>query len=421
MTLQHVKSLKCLICNKEYPESEVGYVCPDHGNEGILDVVYDYSTIQAQFNKQELAENRDFSIWRYKPLLPVSLESEVPLLAVGWTPLYKATRLSSELNLKELWIKDDGRQATASFKDRASAIAIVKARESSTEIITTASTGNAAAALSGLCASIGQPNVIFVPETAPQAKIAQLLVFGSRVALVQGTYDDAYELCMEAAETFGWYNRNTGFNPYMTEGKKTVAFEICEQLTWQAPDKIFVSVGDGCIIGGVHKGLKDLYQLGWIDKMPQIYGIQAEGSNYLYQAWKNKEDVVIKPPIVAETVADSISAGLPRDRIKALAAVQETNGAYISVTDQEILSAVTSLARGCGVFGEPAGAAAFAGLKKAVNEGLVTHQDSVVVINTGSGLKDIPSALESCKMAKSEPMIIPSKPSNLREMFQDLF
>ncbi len=421
MTLQHIKSLKCLICNKEYPESEVGYVCPDHGNEGILDVIYDYEALQTKFSRQDLSESRDFSIWRYKPLLPVAPESEVPLLAVGWTPLYKATRLSSELSLKNLWIKDDGRQATASFKDRASAVAIVKAREKHAEIITTASTGNAAAALSGLCASVGQSNVIFVPESAPQAKIAQLLVFGSRVALVQGTYDDAFELCLEAAETFGWYNRNTGFNPYMTEGKKTVAYEICEQLNWQAPDKIFVSVGDGCIIGGVHKGLKDLYQLGWIDHIPKIYGIQAEGSSYLYQAWKNEEDIMTKPAVEATTIADSISAGLPRDRIKALAAVKETDGAYLSVTDQEILSAVTGLARGSGVFGEPAGAAAFAGLKKAVSEGLVTHQDSVVVINTGSGLKDIPSALESCKLAKSEPKIVPPKPGNLKELFQDLF
>lgn len=421
MTLQHIKSLKCLICNKEYLTSEVSYVCPDHGNEGILDVIYNYAAIQAQFSKQELSESKDFSIWRYKPLLPVSPESEVPLLSVGWSPLYKATRLAADLNLKELWIKDDGRQPTASFKDRASAIAIVKARENNAQIITTASTGNAAAALSGLCASIGQSNVIFVPQSAPQAKIAQLLVFGSRVALVQGTYDDAYYLCMEAAETFGWYNRNTGFNPYMTEGKKTVAFEICEQLNWQAPDKIFVSVGDGCIIGGVHKGLKDLHQLGWIDKIPQVYGVQSEGSNYLYQAWKNNEDVLTKPPIEAETVADSISAGLPRDRIKALAAVRDTNGAFLSVTDEEILSAITSLARGCGVFGEPAGAAAFAGLRKAVKDGLVSKQDSTVVINTGSGLKDIPSALESCKMAKSEPMIVPAKPNNLKGLFQDLF
>ena len=195
-------------------------------------------------------------------------------------PYIAAPRLASELGLKTVWVKDDGLQPTASFKDRASAVAVVKAMEKGAGIITTASTGNAAAALSGLCASVGQSNVIFVPETAPQAKIAQLLVFGSRVILVKGSYDDAFELCLKAAKNYGWYNRNSGYNPYMTEGKKTAAYEICEQLDWNAPDRIFVSVGDGCIIGGLHKGLKDLLALGWIDKMPKLMGVQAAGSSY---------------------------------------------------------------------------------------------------------------------------------------------
>jgi threonine synthase len=216
--------------------------------------------------------------------------------------------LASNLGLKTVWVKDDGLEPTGSFKDRASAIAVVKALEKGARIITTASTGNAAAALSGLCASVGQMNVIFVPETAPQAKIAQLLVFGSRVILVKGSYDDAFELCLKAAKTYGWYNRNSGYNPYMTEGKKTAAYEICEQLEWEAPDRIFVSVGDGCIIGGLHKGLKDLLALGWIDKMPKLMGVQAAGSSYLYTAWKNGEDILTKPPIIAQTVADSISS-----------------------------------------------------------------------------------------------------------------
>jgi threonine synthase len=166
--------------------------------------------------------------------------------------------------------------------------------ERGAKIITTASTGNAAAALSGICASVGQPNVIFVPEKAPAAKIAQLLAYGSTVMLVRGTYDDAFDLCLQAADAYGWYNRNTGFNPYMSEGKKTATLEICEQLAWNAPDRIFVSVGDGCIIGGLHKGLKDLMALGWIEKMPKLMGIQAAGSNYLAEAWANGEDVLTK-------------------------------------------------------------------------------------------------------------------------------
>ena len=211
--MNHITSLKCLICGQEYRPDEIDYVCPDHGNEGIVDVQYDYDLIRSLISPESLRESRDYSIWRYKPLLPVAPDAPVPPLAVGWTPLYKAPRLAADLGLNHLWVKDDGRQPTASFKDRASAVAVVKAREKGAEIITTASTGNAAAALSGLCASVKQPNVIFVPESAPPAKIAQLLAFGSTVMLVKGTYDDAFELCLEAAAEYGWYNRNTAYNP----------------------------------------------------------------------------------------------------------------------------------------------------------------------------------------------------------------
>ncbi|MCL4297397.1 MAG: threonine synthase [Anaerolineae bacterium] len=401
--MAHILHLKCLICGKTYRANEIDYVCPDHGDEGIVDVQYNYERIGQRFSRDDLRRSTDTTIWRYKPLLPIEPDAAVPPLTVGWTPLYQTDRLAAELGLKHLWVKDDGRLPTASFKDRASAIAVVKAQEKGAEVITTASTGNAAAALSGLCASVKQANVIFVPETAPQAKVAQLLTFGSTVMLVKGTYDDAFELCMQAARAYGWYNRNTGYNPYMSEGKKTVSFEICEQLGWQAPDRIFVSVGDGCIIGGVHKGLKDLLALGWIDRMPKLMGIQAEGSAYLYQAWRSGEDVLTKPPIAAQTIADSISAGLPRDRIKALAAVTETNGAYLTVTDEEILAAIPALARGCGVFAEPAGAAAFAGLVKAINQGLVAPDERVVVINTGSGLKDIVSAMKAVNLVGTQP------------------
>ncbi len=401
--MNHVTHLKCLICGKTYLPEEIAYVCPDHGYEGILDVMYDYNAIAAAISPESLNNHRDFTIWRYKPLLPVAVDATVPPLAVGWTPLYETPRLAAGLGLRHLWVKDDGRNPTASFKDRASAIAVVKGRERGAEILTTASTGNAAAALAGLCASVGQANVIFVPAAAPPAKIAQLLAYGSTVLLVDGAYDDAFDLCLQAADAFGWYNRNTGFNPYMTEGKKTVSFEICEQLGWQAPDAIFVSVGDGCIIGGVHKGLKDLLALGWIDHMPRIIGVQAAGSNFLAEAWAKGEDVLSKAPIHAHTLADSISAGLPRDRIKAMAAVTETHGVYVTVSDEEILAAIPALARGCGVFAEPAGAASYAGLVKAVAQGLVGRDDRIVVINTGNGLKDVAGAMKSVQIVATHP------------------
>lgn len=397
--MDHVTGLKCMVCGKQYAVDEQDYICPDHGDDGILDVCYDYELIGQRLRPERLQASTDFSIWRYRPLLPVRPDSATPPLAVGWTPLYRADRLAAGLGLESLWIKDDGRQPTASFKDRASAIALVKAQEKGAAVITTASTGNAAAALSGLCASVGQSNVIFVPASAPQAKVAQLLAYGARVLLVKGSYDDAFELCMQAARKYGWYNRNTAYNPYMSEGKKTASLEICEQLAWQAPDRIFVSVGDGCIIGGLHKGLKDLLALGWIDHMPKLMGIQAQGSNFLAEAWEKGEDVLNKAPITASTVADSINAGLPRDRIKAMAAVRDTGGAYLTVSDTEILAAIPALARGCGVFAEPAGAAAYAGLLKAVRNGQLDATERIVVLNTGSGLKDVASAMQAVQNA----------------------
>src|SRR5512136_1160130 len=393
--MDHVKSLKCLICGAEYRPDEIEYVCPLHGEDGIVDVQYNYELIGRRISPASLAENRDYTIWRYKPLLPVEPDSPVPPLTVGWTPLYQTDRLAAGLGLKHVWVKDEGRQPSASFKDRASVVAVVKAQERGAEVITTASTGNAGAALSALCASVGQKNVIFVPESAPPAKIAQLLVYGSTVILVRGTYDDAFELCAQAAKEFGWYNRNTGYNPYMTEGKKTASLEICEQLGWDAPDWIVVSVGDGCIIGGLHKGLKDLMALGWINKLPKLMGVQAAGSAALYEAWRTNMNAMDMQPIDAQTIADSISAGLPRDRIKALAAVRETDGAYIKVSDEDILAAIPTLGRGAGVFAEPAGAASYAGLVKAVADGLVSPDERIVVLVTGNGLKDVASARKS--------------------------
>ena len=404
--MTNVVGLTCVICDKTYPAGYAGYVCPDHGNEGILDVRYDYEKIGETFTKESLAADPDRTMWRYRPLLPISPDAVVPPLTVGGTPMYDAVPLAEQLGLAKVWVKDEGREPTASLKDRASAMAVVKAQEQGAEVVTTASTGNAAAALAGISASVGQANVIFVPASAPEAKIAQLLAYGSTVALVNGNYGDAFDLCMEASAEYGWYNRNTGYNPFMTEGKKTAGLEILEDLDWEAPDAIFVSVGDGSIIGGIHKAIKDALALGWIDRAPQIFGIQAEGSDYLVQAFESGEDVLTKPPISATTAADSISADLPRDRIKAMAAVKETDGAYLRVSDDDILAAIPMLARGSGVFAEPAGAAPLAGLVAAVDLGLVGRTDQVVILATGSGLKDVASAMKSVAAIGTEPMRI---------------
>lgn len=412
--MDHVQGLKCMICGAEYGVDEVMYVCPKHGDEGILDVIYDYGLIGQRLTREKLAADPTDSIWRYKPLLPVKADSPMPPLQVGWTPLYQARRLAEQLGLQHLWVKDDGRNPTASFKDRASAVGVVKAMELGWDIITAASTGNAASSLSGLSASVGIKNMIFVPETAPQAKIAQLLVFGATVIAVKGTYDQAFDLCLAATKEYDWYCRNTAYNPYLSEGKKTAALEVCEQLGWDAPDRIFVSVGDGCIIGGLWKGLKDLVALGFIEKMPRLMGVQAEGSAVLYTAWRQGTEEI--KPIVPHTLADSISVGIPRDRLKALRAVRDTEGEYITVSDDEILEAMRVLARGAAVFGEPAGVTGFAGLQKMVREDRISPEERIVVLVTGNGLKDVGSAIK----ASGEPYLIEPSPKDLKRLMGKL-
>ena len=393
--MDHVTGLKCTICGQTYAPDAVEYVCPKHGDDGNLDVQYDYAQIASRVEADGLQYVH--GIWRYKALMPIAYDAQVPPLSVGKTPMYRVEGIAHELGVAEVWLKDDGRNPTASLKDRASALVVAKALHEGRELVTTASTGNAAAALAGLAASVQMPTVIFVPAAAPEAKITQLLVYGAHVLLVDGTYDDAFELCLKATREYGWYCRNTGYNPYTAEGKKTVSYEICEKLSpgsgqFLAPDRVFVSVGDGTIISGVHKGFKDLLALGWIENMPKLVGVQAEGSAAMYQAWQTGIDPADMQPIDAQTIADSISAGLPRDRVKAMNAVRETDGAYVVVSDEDILAAIPDLARASGIFAEPAGAATYAGMLKAARLGLLSPEERVVGIITGNGLKDVASA-----------------------------
>jgi len=408
--MDHVLGLKCVLCGAEYDVDEVLYVCPEHGDEGALDVVYDYELIGRRLTRERLAGDRNNSIWRYADLLPIADLGLAPPLQVGWTPLYRAERLGKRLGLKHLWIKDDGREPTASLKDRASAVGVVKALELGRDIMTCASTGNAASSLAGLAASVGLTTYIFVPQTAPQAKVAQLLIFGANVIMVEGTYDQAFDLCLEASKEYGWYSRNTAYNPYLSEGKKTAALEICEQLGWEAPDRIFVSVGDGGIIGGLWKGLKDLRALGFIDQMPKLMGVQAEGAAPLVRAWREGTEEI--EPVILDTLADSIAVGVPRDRIKALRAVRQTGGEFVAVSDEEILDAMRVLARRAAVFAEPAGATGYAGLAKLVREGRIDPEERIVVLVTGNGLKDVASAIK----ATGQPHLIEPTMEALRQL-----
>jgi len=390
-----VRELRCVVCGRTCRPGEVRYHCPICGQGGTLDVIFDWQALGATVRREDIARSLDPTMWRYRALLPLADDATVPPLAVGGTPLYRAPRAAGDLGLREVWLKDDGRNPTGSLKDRASALVVARAQAEGAQVVTTASTGNAAAALAGVAASVGLPAVIFVPAAAPEAKIAQLLTYGATVLLVQGSYDDAFDLAVQASERYGWYNRNTGMNPYTLEGKKTVAFEIAEQLGWDAPDAVVVSVGDGNIISGVHKGFGDLRALGWIERVPRLIGVQASGSAALYEVWKDGRDPATMPPIHAETVADSIAADLPRDRVKAVRAVRETGGAFVAVPDQVILDAIPALARRSGVFAEPAGAAAYAGARAALAEGHLRPDERVVLIITGNGLKDVRSAMRA--------------------------
>ncbi len=403
---------RCSVCGQELGPEDVQYTCPHDG--GNLDVILDYDRLRRDVSPGDIRRSTESSIWRYLPLLPVQDPGHLgtPLRAVGWTPLFDLQPIAGKLGLGKLWLKDDGRNPTASFKDRASAITVARAQEIGVDVIVTASTGNAGAALAGMAGAAKMPAVILAPKTAPPAKIAQILIFGARVVLVEGTYDDAFDLTIQAAEKFGWYCRNTGYNPFTAEGKKTAAFEICEQLSiendgessgeerWLTPDAVFVSVGDGNIISGLHKGFKDLHTLGWIDTIPRLYGIQSEGSAAIYNAFQAGSEEI--QPVSADTLADSISVDQPRDGLRALRAATETGGAYIAVPDSAILEAIAELGREAAVFAEPAGAAAYAGLLAAVEQNFLAEGDRVVVLNTGNGLKDVARAMD----AAGEPIVI---------------
>jgi len=387
---------QCSLCKTEFKPGEVTYTCPKDG--GNLDIIYDYSSLQQDLSPETILSSQEESLWRYLPLLPVDQVHGrgTPLQAAGWTPIFSPPELREQLGLQSLWVKDESRNPTASFKDRASAVVVARAQEIGAEVVVTASTGNAGAALAGMAAAVGQKAVIFAPHTAPPAKIAQLLIYGAQVLLVNGNYDQAFDLSILAANEFGWYCRNTGYNPFTLEGKKTAALEIWECLinrkSFGRPLSVFVSVGDGNIISSLHKGFKDLQALGWLDKMPRIFGVQAEGSAAVANAFSaGTEDI---NPIAADTLADSISVDLPRDGVRAVRAASQTGGAYLTVSDVEILTAIADLGR-VGIFAEPAGAAAYAGLHRALKQNIIGSDDSVLVFNTGSGLKDVNAAMQA--------------------------
>jgi threonine synthase len=396
--MKHIIAAVCIQCGAEYEADDNAYTCVKCGN--VLDIKYDYGYIRGKLAKEKLASRTDYSMWRYKELLPVEEDSRLTPLRVGWSPLYKTERLGARLGLRNLYVKDDGQNPTSSLKDRASAIAVVRAQRAGMTTVACSSTGNAASSLAGNAAAMGLSSFIFVPERAPKGKVAQLMIFGARVISVQGNYEETFKLSAQAIERWGWYNRNAAINPYLLEGKKTVSLEIAEQLGFKSPDYVAVSVGDGCTIAGVWKGFKDLFEIGLIDKLPKLISVQADGCCPINRALETGKPI---ERMEENTIADSIAVGVPRNGEKALRAVRESQGITVNVSDEEIFEAMRLLGTVCGVFGEPAGVTGTAGLKKAAERGLIPPDALTVAIVTGNGLKDTASA----QTAAGEPLRIP--------------
>jgi threonine synthase len=401
--MRNVRGTVCVKCGAEFEAGNETYTCVNEAGGakcgGILEIVYDYDYIKTRISRGKFTAGKDFSMWRYLDFLPIEEGSMPGPLRVGWSPLYKTGALGSALGLENLYVKDDGINPTSSLKDRASAIAAARALHAGKDTVACSSTGNAASSLAGAAASMGLKSVIFVPERAPQGKLTQLLIFGATVVSVKGDYGATFRLSAQAIEKYGWYNRNAAVNPYLSEGKKTVAMEIAEQLglaanghaagAFMAPDYVAVSVGDGCTIAGIWKGFKALYAVGLIDRLPRLVSVQAEGCCPVNRAFERNAPI---EPMEENTLADSIAVGLPRDGDKALAAIRESGGITVNVSDDEILAAMRLLGKTAGVFGEPAGAAGTAGLAKAAGRGLIPRNSLVVSIVTGNGLKDVASA-----------------------------
>ena len=391
---------KCVDCGKEFVTNEVMYLCPLCSKEnttttppkGVLKAVYDYHKMQKLGIEFSDLKKNDFI-----DLLPIASKDSFPILKVGKTPLYFIEKLEQNSLPFELYLKDDSQNPTFSFKDRASTLVSAFAKENRLNTIVAASTGNAGSSLAGVCASQGQQAIIMVPEKAPLAKLTQIIMYGAKIVPVKGTYDEAFDLSVKATEVFGWYNRNTAFNPLTIEGKKTVSFEMIEQLKFKVPDRVFVPVGDGVIISGVYKGFEDLLMLNLIDRMPTIVAVQSAKSDNLVRNIGKKTFEIVP----STTIADSISVDIPRNFYMAQQFIQKYNGETLIVSDEEIMNASMVLSKNTGIFSEPAATTAFAGLLSYQKNGKIADKSSNVVMLTGSGLKDLKSVGTLLKMPES--------------------
>lgn len=409
---------RCVVCGRDYDTAYEGFTCADCGVDGILDAVYEPSPGTAA-RVRESSGDAARGLWRFAPLLPVEPAALHPAWAVGGTAPLPVPRLAAHLGLRSLVVKDDTGLPSASLKDRAAAIALARAAQLGIDHLACASTGNAAASLAVLASRGGFRSTIFVPAAAPRGKLAQLLLHGARVVRVDGSYDQAFELSLVEIGRHGWYSRNCAHNPLLVEGKKTAALELARDLTLGftdssgLPDVVLVPVGDGCIVSSTAKAFIELKELGLVDRVPRVIGVQAAGAAALASAWARAgggqallggaQVRALVTPVDARTIADSISVGTPRNRVKAWRYVAATGGAFLAVPDEAIIATIVDLASRGGVFAEPSGAAGLAGARAALEAGFIGPRDSVAVLVTGHGLKDPGAALGACDMPEPVP------------------
>jgi threonine synthase len=410
--LSFIKQYRCTLCDQAFTYDKHIMTCPSCGEKGILDIEYDYQSLRKFVDLNYFKNQKEFNMWRYIYMLPVENKHIDLMLKIGGTPLYRSSTLEKTLNIKKLYIKDEGTNPSASLKDRASGIAVLKAIECGYDSISCSSTGNAASSLACHASRMGLKTFIFVPKRAPVGKLNQLLIYGANVISVDGNYKDAFNLSKKAIDTYKWYNRNAAINPHLVEGKKTVALEIAEQLNFSLTSWVAVSVGDGCTIAGVYKGFYDLLQLGLIKKIPKLLGVQSTGCSPFVDAYHTGSPI---KEVEENTIADSISVGIPRNPVKAFNAVKKTSGAWIAVTDEQILESMKDLGNSEGIFGEPAGVAALAGLKEAIKNKIIKENETVTMIMTGNGLKDPINAQKAVKA----PALVKPRLEDLKQFLEE--
>jgi threonine synthase len=392
-----LEALKCKECGTTYP-LEARYVCDDCF--GPLEVSYDFSDLDAASTRRKIQAGPQ-SIWRYSDFLPFETRPQ-SALAAGVTPLVRADRLAERLGIGEVWVKNDAANPTHSFKDRVVTVALAKAQELGYEVVACASTGNLANAVAAHAAAAGLESYVFVPADLEEQKILATGVYGTNLVAVNGNYDDVNRLCTELSGERDWAFVNVNMRPYYSEGSKTVAFEVAEQLGWELPDRVVVPIASGSLITRIARGFEEWLEVGLVEgELPKFNGAQAEGCSPVAQAYEAGRDFCA--PVKPQTIAKSLAIGNPADGPYAIDLARRTEGGIDSVTDDEIRAGIKLLAETTGIFTETAGGVTTATLAKLAKRGEIGRDERVVLVITGEGLKTLDAVRGSFETIDVDP------------------